>query len=108
MKELPLSSSHRDDAAGAAEVRAPRAWQSRLFDERLSLALLALLLLVAILIATVQASLQLEDMALSLLPRTVLVILLVLMGGFGAFDTMRHLAASWLGAAGSLVHRPWY
>lgn len=69
--------------------------------------IILLLLVVAILIATVQATLQLEDMALSLLPRTVLVILLVLMGGFGAFDTMRHLAAAWLGAAGPLVHRTW-
>jgi flagellar biosynthesis protein FliQ len=70
--------------------------------------IILLLLLVAILIATVQATLQLEDMALSLLPRTVLIILVMLMGGFGAFDTMRHLAASWIGAAGTLVHRAWY
>lgn len=70
--------------------------------------IILLLLLVAILIASVQATLQLEDMALSLLPRTVLVIVIMLMGGFGAFGTMRHLAASWLGAAGSLVHRTWY
>ncbi|HTI00497.1 MAG TPA: flagellar biosynthetic protein FliQ [Acidisoma sp.] len=70
--------------------------------------IILLLLLVAILIATIQATLQLEDMALSLLPRTVLVILLVLTGGFGAFGTMCHLAASWLGAAGPLVHRAWY
>lgn len=85
-----------------------------LFAEALSTMLSAitpiilLLLLVAIVIATIQASLQLEDMALSLLPRTVLVIVIMLMGGFGAFGTMRHLAAFWIGTAGYLVHRAWY
>lgn len=85
----------------------------RLFAEALTTMLSAitpiilLLLLLAILIATIQASLQLEDMALSLLPRTVLVMLLALMGGFGAFDMLRHLAAFWLGAAATLVHRTW-
>jgi len=69
--------------------------------------IILLLLVTAILIAAVQAVLQLEDMALSLLPRTVLVILLMLTGAFGAFTKLSHLAATWIAQADSLVHRPW-
>ncbi|GAB0116682.1 flagellar biosynthetic protein FliQ [Acidisoma sp. 7E03] len=69
--------------------------------------IIVLLLVTAILIAAVQAVLQLEDMALSLLPRTLLVILLALTGAFGAFTRMSHLAAVWIGNAGAFVHQTW-
>lgn len=69
--------------------------------------IILLLLLTAILIAAVQAALQLEDMALSLLPRTLLVIFLVMTGAFGAFARFSQLAEAWIGHAAALVRQPW-
>ncbi len=84
-----------------------------LFSKALSVLLaclypvIGLLLLVTITTAVIQSALQLEDPGLSLLPKTLAIILLVLVSGLGLLDGIRDLAVYWIGDAGHLVRQPW-
>jgi flagellar biosynthesis protein FliQ len=71
------------------------------------LPIIVLLLLVGITTATIQAACQLEDIALNLLPKTVVMILGALFGGFGAVPLFKTLIMAWISHAGSIVHRTW-
>lgn len=71
------------------------------------LPIILLLLIVGITTATFQAAFQLEDTALNLLPKTVVMILVALFGGFGALGLFKALVAAWIGKATLLVHQPW-
>jgi flagellar biosynthesis protein FliQ len=66
-----------------------------------------LLLVVGTATATLQAAFQLEDTALSLLPKTITMIVIAVLGGFGALALLKSLAVAWIGHAGMLVHQPW-
>ncbi len=69
--------------------------------------IILLLLAIGTATATLQAAFQLEDTALSLLPKTIAMIVIALLGGFGALDLFKSLAMAWIGHAGMLVHQPW-
>lgn len=69
--------------------------------------IILLLLLVGVVTATFQAVVQMEDTALSLLPKTVAMIAIAMLGGFGALDLFGTLAVDWIGHAAALVHQPW-
>jgi flagellar biosynthetic protein FliQ len=71
------------------------------------LPIVALLLIVGTVTATLQAAFQLEDTALSLLPKTIAMIIIAIFGGFGALTEFETLAMGWIRHAGMLVHRPW-
>jgi flagellar biosynthetic protein FliQ len=71
------------------------------------LPIVALLLIVGTVTATLQAAFQLEDTALSLLPKTIAMIIIAIFGGFGALTVLETLAMDWISHAGMLVHRPW-
>jgi flagellar biosynthesis protein FliQ len=72
-----------------------------------ALPIITLLLIVGIATATLQATFQLEDTALNLLPKTVAMIVIALFGGFGAFGLFKTLILAWIGHAGRLVHQSW-
>jgi flagellar biosynthetic protein FliQ len=74
---------------------------------RAVLPIITLLLIVGTVTATLQAAFQLEDTALSLLPKTIAMIVIAIFGGFGALAVFQSLATDWIGHAGMLVHRPW-
>jgi flagellar biosynthesis protein FliQ len=69
--------------------------------------IIVLLLAVGTATATLQAAFQLEDTALSLLPKTIAMIAIAVLGGFGALTLFKALAMAWIGHAGDLVHQPW-
>jgi flagellar biosynthesis protein FliQ len=69
--------------------------------------IIMLLLIVGVTTATFQAAFQLEDTALNLLPKTVVMILIAVFGGFGALGLFKTLVESWIGHAGLLVHQSW-
>jgi flagellar biosynthesis protein FliQ len=71
------------------------------------LPIIALLLIVGVTTATFQAAFQLEDTALNLLPKTIVMILIAVFGGFGALDLFKTLVMTWIGHANLLVHQPW-
>jgi flagellar biosynthesis protein FliQ len=71
------------------------------------LPIILLLLIVGITTATVQAAFQLEDTALNLLPKTVVMVLVAVFGGFGALGLFKALVTAWVGHAALLVHQPW-
>jgi flagellar biosynthesis protein FliQ len=71
------------------------------------LPIIMLLLVVGITTATFQAAFQLEDTALNLLPKTAVMILVALFGGFGALDLFKTLVIAWISHASLLVHQPW-
>jgi flagellar biosynthesis protein FliQ len=69
--------------------------------------IITLLLIVGLTTATFQAAFQLEDTALSLLPKTVVMILIAVFGGFGALSLFKTLVVTWIGHASLLVHQSW-
>jgi flagellar biosynthesis protein FliQ len=71
------------------------------------LPIIMLLLAVGITTSTVQAAFQLEDTALNLLPKTVVMILIAVFGGFGALGLFKSLVTAWLGHMTQLLHQPW-
>ncbi len=71
------------------------------------LPIIMLLLVVGITTATFQATFQLEDTALNLLPKTVVMIVIAIFGGFGALGLFKTLVMAWIGHAGLLVHQTW-
>lgn len=71
------------------------------------LPIVIVLLAIGVLTATFQAAFQLEDTALSLLPKTIAMIVIALMGGFGALRTIQLLAGSWITHTGMLIHQSW-
>ena len=71
------------------------------------LPIIMLLLIVGVTTATLQAIFQMEDTALNLLPKTVVMVLIAVFGGFGALDLFKSLVIAWIGNVGLLVHQPW-
>ena len=71
------------------------------------LPIIMLLLVVGVTTAIFQAAFQMEDTALNLLPKTVVLILIAVFGGFGALDLFKTLVTAWIGHAGLLVHQSW-
>ncbi|WP_419759375.1 flagellar biosynthetic protein FliQ [Acidisoma sp.] len=71
------------------------------------LPIIMLLLIVGVTTATLQAIFQMEDTALNLLPKTVVMILIGIFGGFGALDLFKSLIVAWIGNVGLLVHQSW-
>lgn len=69
--------------------------------------MIGLVLAVTVVTAIIQASLQLEDTALSLLPKTIAVILIILFFGMGLIAGIETLARLWIGHAAQLVREPW-
>ena len=69
--------------------------------------IIMLLLIVGVTTATLQAIFQMEDTALNLLPKTVVMVLIAVFGGFGALDLFKSLVIAWIGNVGLLVHQPW-
>ncbi|GAB0114450.1 flagellar biosynthetic protein FliQ [Acidisoma sp. C75] len=84
-----------------------------LFDRALSLVVAGLtpiiLLLLAVTLVTtlIQATFQIEDMALGLLVRLVALLATVASGGFAALTGLRQLTQDWLWHLGPLVHQSW-
>jgi flagellar biosynthesis protein FliQ len=74
---------------------------------RAVLPIVTLLLIVGTVTATLQAAFQLEDTALSLLPKTIAMIIIAVFGGFGLFGVFKALALAWITQATLLVHQPW-
>jgi len=71
------------------------------------LPIIALLLLVGLATAILQAAFQIEDATFSLLPKTLAMIGVTLFGGFGMLHAFAALATLWISHAGSLVHQSW-
>ena len=71
------------------------------------LPIIMLLLIVGVTTATLQAIFQMEDTALNLLPKTVVMVLIAVFGGFGALDLFKSLVIAWIGNVGLLVHQSW-
>ena len=71
------------------------------------LPIIMLLLAVGITTATIQAAFQLEDTALNLLPKTIVMILIAVFGGFGAVGLFKTLVIAWISHAPLIVHQPW-
>ena len=71
------------------------------------LPIIMLLLIVGITTGTLQAIFQLEDTALNLLPKTVVMIFIAIFGGFGALGLFKTLVTAWIAHASMLVHQPW-
>ncbi len=71
------------------------------------LPIVLLLLAIGVATATLQAMVQMEDTALSLMPRTIAMVIIAVLGGLGALDFFKALAVDWIGHAAMLVHRSW-
>jgi flagellar biosynthetic protein FliQ len=67
----------------------------------------AILLIVGLVTAILQAALQIEDATFSLLPKTFAMILIVLFGGLGAMQAFQGLAVLFITHAPALVHQSW-
>ena len=68
----------------------------------------SLLLMIGLVIAILQAILQIEETTFSLLPKTIMMTLIVFSGGFGAFDILSRLSKYFITNAAMLVHQSWY
>ncbi|HTQ70607.1 MAG TPA: flagellar biosynthetic protein FliQ [Acidocella sp.] len=66
------------------------------------------LLIVGLVASILQAVLQIEDATFALLPKTLVMILLALTGGFGALGLFEALARNFIMQAPALVHQSWY
>lgn len=71
------------------------------------LPIILLLLVVGVVTATFQAIVQMEDTALSLLPKTIAMVVIAVMGGFGALNLFNALAVAWISHAAMLIRQPW-
>jgi flagellar biosynthesis protein FliQ len=71
------------------------------------LPIILLLLIVGVATSTFQAAFQLEDTALNLLPKTVVMILIAMFGGFGALGLFKTLIMVWMGRVTQLVYQQW-
>ncbi len=71
------------------------------------LPIILLLLIVGVATSTFQAAFQLEDTALNLLPKTVVMILIAMFGGFGALGLFKALIMAWVGHVTQLVYQQW-
>jgi flagellar biosynthesis protein FliQ len=69
--------------------------------------IIGLVLVVTVITAIIQAALQLEDVALSLLPKTVAVIFLILASGLGLLHGIHELMEFWIGHVDRLIRLPW-
>ncbi len=72
------------------------------------LPIVAILLVVGLATAILQAALQIEDATFSLLPKTIAMIAIGLFGGFGALQIFENLAVLFISRVPFLVHQPWY
>ncbi len=70
--------------------------------------IIALILVVGLITAIIQAALQIEDATFALLPKTIAMIVLALFGGFGALGLFTHFTADMIMRAPLLVHQSWY
>jgi flagellar biosynthesis protein FliQ len=70
--------------------------------------LILILLIVGFITALVQAALQIEDATFALLPKTFVMIMLAMTGGFGALSMFESLATSFIARAPELIRQPWY
>ena len=71
------------------------------------LPIIGVLLVVGLATAILQAVLQFEDTAFSLAPKTIVMILIALGGGWGMLAAFENLAVLWISHAGSYITRPW-
>jgi flagellar biosynthesis protein FliQ len=71
------------------------------------LPIIELLLVVGLLTAFLQASLQLEDAGFSLLPKVIITLALPVLGGVGALHGIEALATLWISHAGQYVRHSW-
>ncbi len=69
--------------------------------------LIAMLLVIGLATAIIQAVFQFEDAAFGLLPKTIAMIVMALYGGFGLLRSFEGLATLWISHAGMMVHQPW-
>lgn len=69
--------------------------------------LIMVILVVTMVTALIQAGLQLEDTALSLLPKTITMILLVMLFGLHLLGGIEHLMTFWIEQGDRLVRLPW-
>jgi len=68
---------------------------------------IAILLIVGLVTAILQAALQIEDATFSLLPKTIAMIIIALFGGLGALQVFQNLAILFISHAPALVHQSW-
>ncbi len=69
--------------------------------------LITWILIVTLITALVQAGLQLEDTALSLLPKTIAMILLIMVFGLHLLNSIERLMTLWIEHGDRLVRQPW-
>jgi len=69
---------------------------------------LVVLLIIGVATAILQSALQWEDQTLSLLLKTIAMILLLLLGGATAMGRFETLATLWIGHAGAWIYKPWW
>ncbi len=65
------------------------------------------LLAVGLATAVFQSALQIEDATFSLLPKTIAMIAIALLGGFGAVKAFEDFAVTFIAHAPALVQRAW-
>jgi len=71
------------------------------------LPIISLMLIIGFLTGFFQAAFQIEDATFSLLPKTLAMILIALLGGFGALPLFYHFAVQSILHAPYLVREPW-
>ncbi len=69
--------------------------------------LITWILIVTLITAVGQAGLQLEDTALSLLPKTITMIFLIMVFGLHLLDGIERLMRLWIEHGDRLVRQPW-
>jgi flagellar biosynthetic protein FliQ len=69
--------------------------------------IILVLLAVGLATAIVQAALQIEDTAFSLLPKLIAMIVIGLFGGFGLLHGFEQFAVLWIRHAPDMVQQPW-
>jgi flagellar biosynthetic protein FliQ len=68
---------------------------------------IAILLVVGLATAILQAALQMEDTAFSLLPKLIAMIAIGLFGGVGVMQGFEHFAVGWITQAPLMVQQSW-
>lgn len=71
------------------------------------LPVIGLLLAVGVVTSFIQAAFQIEDATFSLLPKTAVMILVAMFGGFGAVYLFEHFAVEFISHAPGLVRQDW-
>lgn len=71
------------------------------------LPIVSILLAIGLVTAIFQAAFQIEDTAFSLLPKTIAMMAIPLLGGIGLLHGIAALETSWLSHADFIVHQRW-